>query len=258
MHDQKISSKYIILLTGLLLFIFLLIFFLNIVKYHKKNIKLYAEKLKAEINGREHERHRISKDLHDELGANLSATKMLLQAVSHIPEDQQKLIELAKKNLDETIESMRNITSDLFPTAIEAYGLVICVEDLVNKINFIGKIQIYLNNEVEDIESMFSSEHKIHLFRIIKEIIQNAIKHSRSSKLYINIISMKDGILLNTIDEGLGFDASNYDYLKRGNGMQNIFNRIDVLKGSMEIETSYGSGVTYLIEIPKTNAKFKN
>lgn len=258
MYEQKGSNEYLILLIGLVFFLYLVIFFYNVIKYHKKNIKLYVEKLKAEMDGRENERSRISKDLHDDLGANLSSINMLLQGIRDLPVEQKRLLDAAKKNLENTIDSMRNIMSDLYPTALEKYGLEICLADLSDKTNYSNNLNVYFNNEVKDLENLISKENKIHVYRIVKEIIQNTIKHSDSPVLYVDIKEKINSVLLISKDEGIGFDASNDKYLMKGNGLKNIINRLDIVKGLIYLETSIGSGVVYTIEIPKLNAKIKN
>lgn len=258
MHEQKSANEYFILIIGLFFLLYLFIFFYNIIKYHKKNIKLYSEKLKAEMNGREIERSRISKDLHDDLGANLSSINMLLQGIKDLPLEQKKLLDAAKKNLESTIDSMRNIMSDLYPTALEKYGLEICLTALCDKINYANTLNIYFTNEVKNLEMSISNENKIHVFRIVKEIIQNTIKHSHSPILYIDIKEKSNSVLVISKDEGVGFDASTDRYLLNGNGLKNIITRIDIIKGYVLLETSIGSGVIYTIEIPKSNAKVKN
>lgn len=254
MYEKADKINYALLIIGVILMILFMIFMYNILKYHKRNLRLYLSYLKAEVEGREKERIRISKDLHDDLGANLSSIKMILQGVTNLPEKQRDMLVIANNQLQLTIDSLRNLMIDLYPTLLERFGLIFSIEDLVNTFNHTTAIKINFNNQVVDLDNIIRPEHKIHIFRIIKEIIQNTIKHSNSIVLYITILEQKSSILIETIDNGSGFDTSNENYFNKGEGLKNISSRIELMQGSILLDKHSDSGVKYCIEIPKYNA----
>ena len=87
----------------------------------------------------------------------------------------------------------------------------------------------------------------------MKEIIINTIKHSKSDKLDILFSHVKNNLIIRTKDEGIGISI-NLDSSKR-NGITNITNRVEILKGSIEILLNGNSGVQYLIKIPTMYGK---
>jgi signal transduction histidine kinase len=97
-------------------------------------------------------------------------------------------------------------------------------------------------------------QHKIHLFRIFKEITQNTIKHSNSKILSIRISETHKSIFIETVDQGLGFDGNANGFRHKGHhGIKNIINRVELMSGVIFLDARLQKGVEYTIEIPKIN-----
>lgn len=250
MHEEQNSIKHILLLIGLLLSFLLIIFFYYVFKYHKKSIKLYSEKLSAEMSGRELERKRISKDLHDELASTLTGANMYLQVVKGETDHDKHIISKIQSSLALSLEQIKQIMNDLYPVSLDNYGLVVCLNEFIEEMNLLGALNIIFTNNVENIETKILKEHKIHIFRIIKEISQNTIKHSHSPVLSLRFSESDNKIILETIDQGQGFDGDDKAYKKMGRGLNNIISRVELISGEIFLDARPQKGVHFTIEIP--------
>lgn len=258
MHEEQNSIKHILLLIGLLLSFLLIIFFYYVFKYHKKSIKLYSEKLSAEMSGRELERKRISKDLHDELGSTLTGANMYLQVLNGDVDHDKQVISKVQSSVSRSLEQIKQIMNDLYPVSLDNYGLVACLNEFIEEINQLNAINIIFTNTVENIEAKILKEHKIHIFRIIKEISQNTIKHADSSVLSLRFSQNDNKIILETIYQGKGFDGDDKAYTNKGRGLNNIISRVELISGEIYLDTRPQKGVHYTIEIPILYAHSQN
>lgn len=258
MHEKENSIKHLILLIGFLLTFLLIIYFYFIFKFHKKSVKLYTEKLSAEMTGREEERKRISKDLHDELASTLTGTNMYLQIVKGETDHDKHIISKIQSSLALSLEQIKQIMNDLYPVSLDNYGLVACLNEFIEEINQLNAINIIFTNTVENIEAKILKEHKIHIFRIIKEISQNTIKHADSSVLSLRFSQNDNKIILETIDQGKGFDGDDKAYTNKGRGLNNIISRVELISGEIYLDTRPQKGVHYTIEIPILYAHSQN
>ena len=258
LHGSEKEANIILLIASITLLIILAGFFIGILKQIKKNRILFEEKLNAEMTGREKERKRISKDLHDELGATLSGAKMFLQGVQGNSPHDKKIISKAHSSITNCLDLIKQIINDLYPISLDNYGLLSCLNEFIEEINQTEKINIIFTNTVENFELKIQKENKIHIFRIIKEITQNTIKYAKSKAFSIRFSEGKNIIILDTLDQGLGFDGNDKCIFQKGHGINNIISRVELIGGVLYLDARPEKGVHYTIEIPKSNAASKS
>jgi signal transduction histidine kinase len=250
MHEKEYQAYIILLIIGGILIAFLTLFIFNIFKYHKKNIELFKKSKNAEMTGREEERKRISTDLHDELASTLTGANMYLQVVKGETDHDKQIISKIQSSLALSLEQIKQIMNDLYPVSLDNYGLVVCLNEFIEEMNLLGALNIIFTNNVENIETKILKEHKIHIFRIIKEISQNTIKHSHSPVLSLRFSESDNKIILETIDQGQGFDGDDKAYKKMGRGLNNIISRVELISGEIYLDARPQKGVHFTIEIP--------
>lgn len=192
MHAEEYNAYIILLVIGIILISFLTIFIFNVFKYHNKNTELFMKNISAEMNGREMERKRISKDLHDELGSTLTGANMYLQLIKGHTDHEKEIISKIQSYISLSLEQIKQIMNDLYPISLDNYGLASCINEFIEEMNQMNAINIMFINDVENLEAKILKEHKIHLFRIIKEISQNTMKHSNSPVLSLRISENKN------------------------------------------------------------------
>ena len=208
---------------------------------------LRIQSLEAMMNGQELERSRIANDLHDSLGGLLSTLKLQYDSLQldhkKLSADQsyQKIYEL----IDHACGEVRDISRNLKPASLEKIGLSAALNDLINRYSANGNPEIFLHTN--RIDTGLSNEKKLHVYRIIQELLNNAIKHSEASELDIQLSQQNKELFVKVEDNGKGFDE---EKVKKGLGLENIKSRVNMLKGDLEWESSPDRGTSVMIHIP--------
>jgi len=207
--------------------------------------------LESMIIGQEEERKRISTDLHDSLGGMLSALKLQYDSLhlNHKELDQDEDYENINSLIDTACDEVRNIARNLKPASLEKIGLKGALTDLVNRYKRIPNADITLHFHKTDKKLDYNT--KVHVYRIIQELINNALKHSKCKELEIQISSLNDEFVIMVEDDGVGFDKLNAIY---GHGIENIRSRVNILKGDLQIDTEKDKGTSVIIHIPQLAA----
>lgn len=199
------------------------------------------------LQGEEAERSRLARDLHDGLGGLLSGVKLALSNVKGNVILSSKNVEKfdnALGLLDMSIRELRRVAHNMMPEALVKFGLKEALSDFCNSINT-NAIQI--NFQFFGIDKRIDSSYEINTFRIAKELINNALKHSQSSELMIQIIQEENRVHLTVQDNGQGFDTAILCKSK-GCGINNIKSRVESLKGSFDIVSEPGKGTEASVE----------
>jgi len=164
------------------------------------------ELMGATFRGQEAERRRLAQDLHDDIGTMLSVAKLTLnQLERQLPPDSSHLLQAQKTRqlLDDTLKNVRRISRDLVPTTLERFGLLAALEELVgNACNDIVEVRL----ERPETLPPLSSGLETMIYRILQELIGNAIRHSGANSIVIQLFPHQKEIRLNVFDDGRGFD----------------------------------------------------
>src|SRR5688572_4191194 len=161
------------LVIGLLLATVLVFFIISIIRYHRRYVKLQKERIHAEITIQENERKRIATDLHDSLGPLLSSVKLQINSLDNANANDQLIINKAGRHLDEIIANLREISHNLLPNTLQRKGLTDAIREFTgNNTRRNGtKIDFYQLQQVS-----IEPEKEIHIFRMMQEIVHNALK----------------------------------------------------------------------------------
>ena len=258
--QKQARNFWIIMLVFFLLAAFILSYF--IFRYFNQK-KIIAEqqfkqlqqekKLEATqtiLRTQEEERTRVAKDLHDGLGGMLSGIKLNLSAMKGnviLQEQDAFLYSKSIEQLDSAISEMRRVAHNMMPETLLKFGLLQAVEDYCESINDSNLIHITFKNF--GLDKRIESSTEVILYRIIQELVNNAIKHSKAQHLFIQLIKNDSQLTLTVEDNGIGFDIKEIQQLK-GFGINSIQSRVDYLNGNLEIDTSKNIGTTFNITIP--------
>jgi len=238
---------YITVLCSIFIAIILIYFFVSIVRYHRRYLKLQKERTNAEITIQENERKRIANDLHDSIGPMLSAVKMNINCIdTHTPED-EKVIQKSGGYIDEIITNLRRISYNLLPNTLERKGFIEALTEYVDNMKDKAPLDIQLN-VLDTVE--IPADRSVHIFRILQEIIHNTVKHSRASTLTIQITRKNNFLQVTTKDDGVGFDTQVVRNESSGLGLKSINSRADMLDGRLDMESASGKGTMYVLKIP--------
>jgi len=210
-----------------------------------------AQELAVSIKTQELERHRFSKELHDGIGANLSVLNMYLASIGdpRVPAEALKARSVAL--LKTSVASIRQLIHDMHPRSLSETGLVQTLHEMVALINESGQLRVEF--EAENVPLHLSEIAEINMFRVMQELVQNAIKHARASTVWLTLRHDTGVLTIAYKDNGRGFNTTSAD-LKRhngsGNGLANIQQRVDLLNGSFSLKSVENQGTTIEISVP--------
>lgn len=231
--------------------------FLAIVQRNKRKAQaekdaiIIAERDKASIavfTAQEEERKRISKDLHDGVGQQLSGVKMAFQKVSKelasIAPEKASDINKISQIVSESADEVRAISHQMMPKALLELGLIQALEDMLSKSLSINNI----NYEFEHfgIEQRLEERIEISVYRVAQELINNIIKHSGSTYVSLQLFKNAGKLVFIVEDNGNGIQPSKGD----GHGLLNMKSRINSVHGELNLEPSPKSGTLATIRIP--------
>ena len=200
--------------------------------------------LDVSVAATEAERRRMAQDLHDDVGALLSVTKLSintlhsrLTAVSDTQLSQQ-----VRDSLDATIVQVRRISRELVPTTLEHFGLSAAIYEFISKNSKSDKLRITFNHEGDESKRL-ESKIELMLYRIAQELVNNAIKHSDGTNVHIQLALPPYPLELWVEDNGCGFDVEETkNHPNGGLGLYSIEGRLRIIDGKIEYVTAPQKG----------------
>lgn len=197
--------------------------------------------LKAMIEGEEKERTRLAGELHDGIGSMLAVAQL---NIDNILDDSQNLDELkeVRKHLNKTAKEVRNVAHNLVPHILQDNSLQEALYLYCDNLMSNGKLKIDIQAESEI--PAFNENIKLILYRIIQELLQNAIKHAQATQIYIQIRVRHGKLLIFVEDNGKGFNPEIVNY---GLAIHNIDLRVKALKGNFDIQSDEEFGSIFSI-----------
>lgn len=252
MNDSTIISSIVYtFLAFTVLCITLMIFFYfsrkkimsNLLEKKEMEIKYQKELVKATITSQEKERHRIAQELHDDISSKLGIVSLNthLLETSNLSETEAKDI---RNNIismvSNAMESSRRIAHNLLPPTLEKFGLSAALEELFNEVISTKKMQIKYSNNLYF--GNLEKEKNLHIFRILQELINNSIKHGKASQITVVFEGIDNKNVCKYTDNGKGFDTDNKN-LKKGLGLRNIENRVELINGKLDMYSTPNKGV---------------
>ncbi len=201
--------------------------------------------LDAVISTEERERERFAKNLHDDLGPLLSSIKMYMNSFMNTVDAKKQvyIIDQVNEIIMEAIQTTKQVSNDLSPHILTNYGIVSAVENFISKLS--DYIAIKFESNLENIR--FENSLETTFYRIVKELINNTIKHAKAKNIVIKLNKKKKKLILLYLDDGIGFDINTID--KKGMGLYNLMSRIKSLNGKFEFENPE-KGIKIKIDTP--------
>jgi PAS domain S-box-containing protein len=204
------------------------------------------ELIKSIIETQEKERRQLSVELHDNVNQMLASCKLMLEVAKENGSNAKMLTEKTYHSIQTVINEIRKISHDLNPSAIVDVGLVEAIEQLIEKINLSGKINIRFVADHREFKDCLNEDDKIAIFRIVQEQLSNILKHANASVIVIQLEVIKGMVCLSIKDDGVGFDL---EKCKKGLGLRNIYNRVEYYGGTIRIHTSEGHGCEMVVTL---------
>lgn len=247
----KLKAQQITLLLiatiSLLIIIVLYLYFQNRNKKNKLRIAEQDKKVSVMlIKAEQNERSRIARDLHDSVSQKLAVMQMHL---SIIETAQTESLTNVYSILQQAITDVRGISHNLYPRDLEK-GIIPALELLCEQNNLINsEIKFSLKTDESIIATHLSKNIELVIYRIVQEITNNALKHSKAKKVLIAIGMTTGKITIQITDDGIGFNTTMLENAK-GIGLKNIIERIKQISGKVTIHSKEEEGTQFFIEIP--------
>lgn len=252
--NDTVIDRYPLAIIKLGMLVDIILFQLALLKrWNEYEKQLAIEKIQSQLS-LEKLRNKISGELHDDIGSTLSGVSMYShltnkQITNGELENAKASLKIIQKSTDEMVDKLGDLVWSVNPEVdslkslfdrIDQFALQICA---VKNIQFI--IRVPQNIEGQEL----SPERMHHLYLVVKEAVNNAVKYSNAKNLTIDIV-FKNGLLkLSVMDNGKGFEPS---CIRSGNGLNNIKKRIEEIGGILHIQTEIdkGSTISVIVKYP--------
>ncbi|MDC7999326.1 sensor histidine kinase [Gilvibacter sediminis] len=204
----------------------------------------------AMLTGQEKERQRLASDLHDSVGATLSAAKMQFEYLNKHQdqlENKEQFFTKTRELLDKAYRDVRSFSHAKNSGVMAQDGLLPAIHQLIKTNSIAGALEIELQQF--GLNDRLDATVEISIFRIIQELITNVIKHAKASFVSISLTKHENFLSIVVEDDGQGFKGDQKT-LKQGMGLSSIETRVEHWEGTMEIDSRPGKGSSILIDIP--------
>jgi two-component system sensor histidine kinase UhpB len=235
----------------------------NITKGKKTELEIRRSRRKlAELSAhaeivKEQERERISREIHDHLGGNLTGIKMALaQLRRRLPEGEELLVraDYVDALIDRTIEATHRIACDLRPSILDL-GVVAAIQWQASEFTLQAGIPCVVDSQAEDIELL--PDQATGLFRIFQESLNNIAKHADATRVHVQLGCTEGGVSLSIADNGRGVAPG--DRLKPGRfGIQGMTERATALGGQLDVGVGPEGGCLVTARMPRLAATAPN
>jgi signal transduction histidine kinase len=199
------------------------------------------------IEAQEEERHRIARELHDDLGQALALAKVTLEGlIEHVSGESLKstLTDLSGQ-ISALSNTAREISHGLYPTHLEYLGLAKALKRLCGELRS-GK-NILIDLTVGDLPDQLQPSIALSLYRIAQETMHNIITHSQAKNVQVELSADDSRVSLRIIDDGVGFDPS---HVAGGLGLESMRHRVRAVGGFIDISSSPNSGTRIEVRVP--------
>ncbi|TJZ54906.1 hypothetical protein FAZ15_15695 [Sphingobacterium olei] len=215
----------------------LYILLISTVSVFASEIDIEFSFMQAVIDAQDKEREQLGSILHDSLAQVLYGIRLSLQHFLLKNPEFKNNIQPIKGMLDEAIHQIRDLSKDLAPSVLKDFGLKKAIMDMVDRIH-VPQLDIHTYME-EEIRLPYDYEFGV--FRIIQELLNNCLKHSNASEIWIRLFREDENLIIEVKDNGQGFLKDVDECMLKGTGLRNIKNRVEVMKGILSIDYD-GSG----------------
>lgn len=219
------------------------------------NLKLERELLEKQnlarqlVSVEEHIRKSVARELHDEIGQNITAIQIQSMLVQRLVNDEQaENAALSIQSLAMRIHhSTRQLLQQLRPHILDELGLEHAIRQLIQEMRFEEQdIQVFLNMGAGS--QTLDDTTSVTLFRIVQELLNNVFKHAKAHKVNINLF-LGHAIALEVKDDGIGLPV---DWRIRGQGLKGMMERVSALGGTLKVTapSPFSAGTCIIVNLP--------
>lgn len=200
-------------------------------------------------SAQESERRRIARDLHDSVGQELTALRLLLHSLPEKYGDEN--LQHIEKQAARIDTELSMLVWQLRPKVLDAFGLVAALDNFSRAWGANCGINVHFLSSLP--ERRMESNLETNLYRIAQEALNNIQKHARAKEVLISIKSLDGHIVLSVQDDGVGFretDEPIHSTESGGFGLMGMRERAAMIGGQLEVETAPGEGTEITVRVP--------
>lgn len=236
---SKLSEFIVILVSvfSLTLTLMAIFFFILIRKFRINLEERRREAITNLLLGQENERLRMARDLHDEIGPQLSTIYASMGFLDVKDEEGKEMVDELKATMKAAIQNVRSVSHDLMSQSLQKYGLIEGIKELIQRKKN-SPFEIKLESNSDGME--YNDSIKSNLYKITQELIYNSEKHSQASLVQVKIDIKPESkeLYYEFSDNGIG--NPEYDEKESGIGIKNIHTRVDLMKGKIHFDMKNG------------------
>jgi two-component system, NarL family, sensor histidine kinase DevS len=215
-------------------------------------VTVEAERRRQRLAAAEQERAHWARELHDETLQNLAALRLGLAAQLHgaRPESVMEAVRESVAQLEQEIRTLRALVTDLRPAALDDLGAQAAIEDLADRARGRGlevDLVIDLAYEQGREPDRHDTELETAMYRIVQEALNNATKHGDAKRAQVEVVEDDSTVRVTVRDDGRGFDPM---IQSDGFGLVGMRERVELLRGTLEVTSSPGQGTTIDAKFP--------
>ena len=221
----------------------------------RKERRTQQEFSRRQIEFQEAERKRLAAELHDGVGQDLLVVSNELQQFLKECETFPDNVGRAAAVVQESIRTVREISSNLHPHHLERLGLRAAIEAMVDTIRHSSGLTVDL--DCDDVDRTLPKETRIHVYRIIQEALSNAVRHARATKITVQLRNTTETVRAIVSDNGRGMvedlreaPAPPEGQRRHGFGLSSMNERARIIHGTLHITPTSGSGTTVTLMVP--------
>lgn len=208
----------------------------------RKSIKFQPQELADRLlEVQENERHRLSRELHDDIGQLLTAAKLQSEWLKRrMPEELQDQCSTLCDTLEETLTKVRDVSAILNPRQLTSLGLEASLR--AHLLKTLANTQVHWSLECHSRLTGIPEEMAVAAFRITQEAVTNILRHAEAKNLLVRLQRQPQGLTLLISDDGLGFAPATDPGREGQRGMAGMSERIDQLGGTLHVTSEPGKG----------------
>jgi PAS domain S-box-containing protein len=213
------------------------------------NAKL--QKLSARLlEAQELERRHLARELHDEIGQQITYLQILTeQQLAIAPPSLKKALKESRRATSELLQTIRQLSSELRPQLLDDFGALAALEWHIRRFQKRTGIQVSLEKK-HFRDDLLNSFLRNVLFRAAQEALTNVARHAHANKVEIELSTRKGVCQLRVRDKGAGFNVKEVLHQKKSLGLSAMQERVFLAGGTLRFDSAPGKGTTVLIELP--------